>query len=321
VGVLQRFERRLGGLVEGAFARVFKGGVEPVELASALTRECDDRKTRSAKRTLVPNDFVIMLSPPDYERLAPYRHALGDELASLVREHASAQRYTFIAPVSVSLELDEMLTVGRYEIHSEVSGEAVVGASGSTAASSRWRTEASQPPPYVQEPRPPAPPVGIPNPMADPAINPVPIGGAADRPTNPAQPPPQQPQALPRLIVSVGGSAANGTPASRGRELDVTLRRPVTVIGRGSDVDLQLADTGISRRHGELLLQPDGAHHYRDLGSTNGSRVNGRKVHEVPLVDGDRIEVGRSVLVYRHPQTGRTVGRQGGELSGHPHEA
>jgi len=35
VGVLQRFERRLGGLVEGAFAKVFKGDVQPVEIASA----------------------------------------------------------------------------------------------------------------------------------------------------------------------------------------------------------------------------------------------------------------------------------------------
>ena len=73
------------------------------------------------------------------------------------------------------------------------------------------------------------------------------------------------------------------------------------MIGRGSDVDVQLPDTGISRRHGELLLQPDGHHVYRDLGSTNGSRVNGRKVHEATLQDGDRIEVGRSVLVYHHP--------------------
>jgi hypothetical protein len=316
VGVLQRFERRLGGMVEGAFARVFKGGVEPVELASALTRECDDRKTRSAKRTLVPNDFVIMLSPPDYERLAPYRHALGDELASLVREHASVQRYTFIAPVSVTLELDEMLTVGRYEIHSEVSGQAVMGAAGSTAGPAQWRTEVSEPPPFVQAARPPAPPAGVP--VAGPVVEPVPLANAASRPTNPTQPPPQL---GPRLIVSMGGSAVNGTPASRGRELDVALTRPVTVIGRGSDVDVQLADTGISRRHGELLLQPDGHHHYRDLGSTNGSRVNGSKVHEVPLHDGDRIEVGRSVLVYRHPESGRTVGRQGGELSGHPHEA
>ena len=316
MGVLQRFERRLGGMVEGAFARVFKGGVEPVELASALTRECDDRKTRSSKRTLVPNDFVIRLSPPDYERLAPYRQALGDELATLVREHASAQRYTFIAPVSVALELDELLTVGRYEIHSEVSGQAVVGAAGSTGGAAQWRTDVGQPPPYIQQPRPPAPPVGVPAPQ----VVPVPVAGAglvgSAGPTNPTQKPPA------RLVVTTGGTAVNGTPASRGRELDVTLLRPVTVIGRGSDVDVQLADTGVSRRHGELLLQPNGKHHYRDLGSTNGSRVNGRKVHEVPLYDGDRIEVGRSVLVYRHPDTARDgAGRQGGELSGAPDEA
>ena len=98
MGVLQRFERRLGGIVEGAFARVFKGGVEPVELAGALTRECDERRARGAKRTLVPNDFTIHLSEPDFERLAPYRQALSDELATLVREHAAAQRYTFVAP-------------------------------------------------------------------------------------------------------------------------------------------------------------------------------------------------------------------------------
>ena len=99
MGVLQRFERRLGGIVEGAFARVFKGGVEPVELAEALTRECDERRARGARRTLVPNEFTIHLSEPDFERLAPYRQALGDELATLVREHAAAQRYTFVAPV------------------------------------------------------------------------------------------------------------------------------------------------------------------------------------------------------------------------------
>ena len=71
MGVLQRFERRLGGLVEGAFAKVFKGGVEPVELAGALTRECDDRKATSAKRTLVPNDFVIHLSDSDLPASGP----------------------------------------------------------------------------------------------------------------------------------------------------------------------------------------------------------------------------------------------------------
>jgi hypothetical protein len=277
VGVLERFERRLGGLVEGAFARVFKGGVEPVELASALARECDDRKARSARRTLVPNDFVITLSDPDYQRLAPYRQALGDELATLVREHAAAQRYTFIAPVAVRLELDPMLSVGRYEIHSQVVGDA--------------------------QPQPPAPPV---------------VSGSrspVSRPSSPAHGGPL----LPRLVVTVGGTAEVGTPAAVGHQLEVTLSKPLTVIGRGSDVDVQLADTGVSRRHGELLLQPNGQHTYRDLGSTNGTIVNGRKVHEVTLVDGDRLEIGRSELIYRHPLMGR--GQKGDELPDHSREA
>lgn len=303
MGVLQRFERRLGGLVEGAFARVFKGGVEPVELAGALTRECDERRARSAKRTLVPNEFVIHLSDGDYQRLAPYRQALCDELATLVREHAAQQRYTFVAPVTVRLQHDPMLSIGRYDVRSAVAGEP---SQRGTGAPAHGPTEVG-PQPAFSRPRPPQPPVAARQ------------HGSSSRPTNPTYKGPD----LPRLIVSVGGSAASGSAAASGRELTVLLERPLTVIGRGSDVDVQLADTGVSRRHGELLLQPNGQHVYRDLGSTNGSRINGRKIrHEAALLDGDRIEVGRSVLVYRQPnsqQPGRSRG--GGEFSGHPAEA
>jgi hypothetical protein len=90
VGVLQRFERRLGGLVEGAFAKVFKGDVQPVEIASALQRETDDRKTVVGQgKVLVPNDFVVELGRQDFDRLNPWAEPLGDELAAMVREHAA----------------------------------------------------------------------------------------------------------------------------------------------------------------------------------------------------------------------------------------
>jgi hypothetical protein len=321
VGVLQRFERRLGGLVEGAFAKVFKGGVEPVELAGALTRECDERRARGARRTLVPNEFVIQLSDADYQRLAPYRQALGDELATLVREHAAAQRYTFVGPVVVSLNNKPELTVGRYEIESAVSGDAA--ARGAQGLSQRPTQLGVKPSPQFARPDPPAPPVA-PAPLTP--IAPKPAASNRGNATNPADAPPTKPMnaapEVPRLIVSVGGNAVTGTPAAAGHELTIPLTRPSTVIGRGSDVDVQLPDTGTSRRHGELLLQPDGHHIYRDLGSTNGSRVNGRKVREAALHDGDRIEVGRSVLVYHHPgSVGPSAGRRGGELSGAPAEA
>jgi pSer/pThr/pTyr-binding forkhead associated (FHA) protein len=72
----------------------------------------------------------------------------------------------------------------------------------------------------------------------------------------------------------------------------------VTVIGRGAEADLRLADTGVSRAHAEVLL--DGPEvRLTDLGSTNGTLVNGRRISAAVLVDGDRIEVGATPLVFR----------------------
>lgn len=60
MGVLQRFERRLEGMIEGTFARAFKSELQPVEVASNVQREMDERAAIVAQgRTLVPNDFVV----------------------------------------------------------------------------------------------------------------------------------------------------------------------------------------------------------------------------------------------------------------------
>jgi hypothetical protein len=122
VGVLQRFERRLGGLVEGAFAKVFKGDVQPVEIASALQRETDDRKTVVGQgKVLVPNEFVVELGAHDYARLVQWAEPLGNELAAMVREHATEQRYSFVGPVTVALEEMSDVDTGTFRIRSGVS--------------------------------------------------------------------------------------------------------------------------------------------------------------------------------------------------------
>ena len=142
MGVLQRFERRLGGLVEGAFAKVFKGDVQPVEVASALQREIDDRKTVVGQgKVLVPNDFVVELGGHDHERLSPWAEQLGSELATMVSEHAAEQRYSFVGPVTVALELMNDVDTGTFRIRSGVSAGAVADGGrltvGSEGASSR----------------------------------------------------------------------------------------------------------------------------------------------------------------------------------------
>ncbi|MFD5696703.1 DUF3662 domain-containing protein, partial [Streptomyces lasiicapitis] len=119
MGVLKKFEQRLEGLVNGTFAKVFKSEVQPVEIAGALQRECDNNATIwNRERTVVPNDFIVELSAPDFERLSPYSGQLGDELSGMVREYAKQQRYSFMGPIKVHLEKAEDLDTGLYRVRS-----------------------------------------------------------------------------------------------------------------------------------------------------------------------------------------------------------
>ena len=121
LGVLQRFERRLEGMVEGAFARAFKSDLQPVEVASAVQREMDDRAAIVAKgRTLVPNDFVVELAETDHERLDVYAESLGVELANLARDYAKEQGYSFVGPVRMRFEGVPDMTTGTFRIRSGV---------------------------------------------------------------------------------------------------------------------------------------------------------------------------------------------------------
>lgn len=74
-------------------------------------------------------------------------------------------------------------------------------------------------------------------------------------------------------------------------------------IGRASDCELVLNDSRVSRRHARLTAR-DGVLVLTDLGSTNGTRVNGHRVTEVALGAGDRIEIGESSLVVEDAHAG-----------------
>jgi hypothetical protein len=69
-------------------------------------------------------------------------------------------------------------------------------------------------------------------------------------------------------------------------------------IGRQADNDLVVTDPGVSRHHAEVTNER-GTCTLRDLGSTNGTLVNGTRVGEHALRDGDRIHLGSSVVEFR----------------------
>jgi hypothetical protein len=129
MGGLQRFEQRLESMISGVFARAFRSAVQPVEIAAALQRECDNNaQVLSRQRRLVPNDFHVELSQPDLDRLQPYDTALVDDLTNQLHDHAEDQGYVFPGPISIEFERAEDLTTGRFRIRSgakaQVTGDA-----------------------------------------------------------------------------------------------------------------------------------------------------------------------------------------------------
>jgi hypothetical protein len=216
VGILDSFERGLERVVNGAFAKTFKSGLQPLEVSAALRRELDTKAAVvSRDRILVPNDFTVRLSPDDYARMNALGPALIDEFTQLVQQHAVAQRYAFAGGISIQLQRDDGLTTGTLRIDSvNVKGEI------------SW------------------------NPVLD-----------------------------------VGGKR-------------FPLRKGRSVIGRGSDADVTIDDTGASRHHAQVLW--DGTRgELHDLGSTNGTILNGQRITKAPLPPDSVIEIGRTRIVFR----------------------
>jgi hypothetical protein len=213
---LDSFEKGLERVVNGAFARTFKSGLQPVEITAALRRELDTKAAVVARdRILVPNKFTVHLSEGDYERMTGIGPTLVDELTQLVQTHATAQHYQFAGGIGIRLAEDPSLAEGVVRIESSnVKGEV------------SW------------------------NPVLE----------------------------------------INGTRHP--------LTKPRTIIGRGAEADITVDDSGISRRHVEILWDGRRAQ-VNDLGSTNGSQLDGAPVTKAALPPDSVISIGRTRIVFR----------------------
>lgn len=129
---LKSFERKLENLVEGAFARVFRSGLRPIEIGRRLTREMDDNRSVDVRgRTVVPNAFDVRISGEDHERFLEIEDHLCRELADAAREHARDEGYSFLGPVEVELVADDTLRTGTFQLR----GRMREGPSGTGAGS------------------------------------------------------------------------------------------------------------------------------------------------------------------------------------------
>ena len=117
---VQGFEQRLERLVEGAFGKAFRSGLQPVEIARKLLRNMDNGRTLGVRGTVAPNHFVVCLCEEDALRFDDYADVLERELAEEAREHAREDGYHFIGPVTVQLVEDPRLKRGDLEVEASI---------------------------------------------------------------------------------------------------------------------------------------------------------------------------------------------------------
>ncbi len=283
MGVLQEFERRLEGAVEGFFARAFRSGVQPIELAKAAQRYARDHQHVTSDGVVVPNVYRITVGPKDHERLEGFGAALPRELAEVVVRTASESGWLLRGPAKVRITVDDELKLGRFRLTGRV--EAV-----EPAAPPRTRHRA--PDPARQPPGAVPPPAGG-------APSPQPPTASPQPPTASPQPPASTGINHTQVVASAHGSGPQLVVrrSQQGPGASVPVQGSRLTAGRLERCDLTISDSTVSREHAAFVRRGD-RWWVVDLGSTNGTKVNGRRAAEHPLDPGDEVELGDALVQF-----------------------
>ncbi|HEU4449091.1 MAG TPA: DUF3662 and FHA domain-containing protein [Gaiellaceae bacterium] len=258
MSVLRSIEHRIESIVEGVFGRAFRTHVQPVELARKLAKEMDEAKSISVSRVYVPNEYTVYLSPTDRDQFSSYEDSLLTELSDYLSEHARREGYALLSTPRVLMEEDEDLSMGEFGIATRM----------------------------VQPARAQAP--------APPGVQPQEAPGAT-RVYKPAPAPSATAAVSAEEAAELDLAHAAGALVLGGRRHELSGR--TVVLGRSRDCDITVDDANVSRQHAEVRHE-DGAYWIVDLGSTNGTTVNGKRVDRAKLEPEDDIVLGTTRLRY-----------------------
>ena len=257
-GPLTAVERFFERLFERPAARLFQARVETVQIQRALERVMESERVVHARRSYAPSVFRVLLNASDIATLPTDRGTLPAELGEGLRQYARARSYTMLARPRVEIEASAHVSEGDIRAFAE---KPVV------------------PPAEI------AAPMGKHSPADFVAAHPA-AAIASDLGQQTAVFAATQPH-TPRAVLAVR-SPTQGLgrfPVSAG----------TTRIGRAPDNDIVLVDDRVSRRHGQIATR-FGMLVYTDLGSTNGSFLNGSPVTEIALGPTDILQVGSSTI-------------------------
>ncbi|MFO7960262.1 MAG: DUF3662 and FHA domain-containing protein [Nitriliruptoraceae bacterium] len=287
MGVLQEFERRLEGAVEGFFARAFRSGIQPIELAKAVQRYAEDHQHVTADGVVVPNVYRLTVGPKDHDRLEGFGASLPRELAEVLVSTAAERDWILRGPAKARILVDDAVKLGRFRITGRI--EVVEGPSaGPRASPGAAPASAGHPPAPARADEPPRPvdAAAWPSPAPSPPLTPA--ASSADRGFDHTQVVAAAPGAGLHLVVRRAQGSNGASVPVQGSRLTA---------GRLERCDLTIQDSTVSREHAAFVRRGE-RWWVVDLGSTNGTRVNGRRAAEHPLEPGDQVELGDALVEF-----------------------
>lgn len=263
---IERFFERL---FERPSARLFRARLQPVQLQRRIERAMESERLATADRTLVPNRFVVHLNPADLDGFGDMIASLASELADGALVFARTRRYTLVDRPRVTLFADPAVDRADIRVVARFA-DPIAGAQRSSEPSSQQPDERAGRPGGARQP------ATLGSHDGNVAVHSDTMVFTVPRPSAPA--------ARLRIIARDGEEHVHEFDGSG------------LTMGRAADNDLVIADSRVSRHHARIVGRR-GTLVYADLGSTNGSRVNGVQVGELVLGAGDRIELGDTVIM------------------------
>ena len=327
--------KRLESGVERAFGRAFgrsTARVEPAELAQKLVKEMDEHKVSSVSRVYVPNKFTVYLCQQDRDYYRAFERSLTEELEEHVLKHAQTAGLSLVAAPRVRVKLDRDLKAGQFGILAEVAEEDPSREESHKGAGTDagYAPEPFTAEPFASEPQPPGREKVVAGPRAglqwepeEPAVSAEPDwapaeeleeasgdGASGDGAPLGGSPGPEPPPAVvpinPKVLDTQDIPVAVASDLELARQTIVLqqgrraqeFHKGRVVLGRARQVDFTLDDPNVSRRHAAVYWE-GGRLFVKDLGSTNGTLLNGRPVTAGPVAVGDILTLGDSEVTVR----------------------
>lgn len=310
MGFFSRFERRVEDGFDGMNDKLFDAPISPVQIAKKAEKQMRREKMVGAGKEFAPTLYTVLVNPDDDERLFGYYPTLAGETETYLRAKAQESGLAMDGAPLVRFIIDDELKHGKFDVVAELVSAPIVEQLRAEEMTRYGIDAQSAPQPYAQ-PRSqayaPAPAPAPAAPQQNFASSGIDVMSEESEFTpTPLAPAPAAPEPAPQTVRFDAGemSAPGQAQPAQPRLIDLTTNRSFPLIkdriliGRALSSDIAVEDLNVSRTHAEIRRETATAWSVADLGSTNGTLVNGRHIASIMLQEGDRITAGTTTFLF-----------------------